>query len=90
MLPIKMMLKKILLLFAIDLNQMLNNIIKQIGSFLPTTCLNPLIITRKGASIICVLDARHPNSTQINLMNHFLLNLLLPNLHAQTENIICN
>ena len=67
------------------------NTIKQIG-FSPddkptygTIFLNPLIIIPKGDSIKCVLDARHLNANT-ELTNLGLLNLLLPNFHAQTKN----
>ena len=71
-----------------------HNIFKQIGPpprdkpTYGTTYLNPLIIIPEGDSIKCALDARH--LTQINLMNHGLLNLLLPNLHAQKKIKMCN
>ena len=70
-----------------------HNLIKQIGSSphdkptYGTTYLNPLVIIPKGDSIKCVLDARDPILTQMNLTNVGLLNLLLLNAETKSTNV---
>ena len=69
-----------------------HNLIKQIGSSphdkptYGTTYLNPLVIIPKRDSIKCVLDARDPILTQMNLTNVGLLNLLLLNAETKSTN----